>query len=290
MLSETSGIALNIFLSIILCKKLGVLGLGIATCAGAAANIIIYSSHFLRKSNSIHFKFSWCFNNLLYSFKLSYCRTINSMFVAFVDIIMNKIIIVNCGEEMIPVYSVVNLLFNMFIISAAAFDSCSGFCSNFVGEKNNYGIINVLKTCAKTGLWIGVGLNVIFFFLAKYIPVFYGMESPEVIEASVFACRIMSFSAIPYSIAYMLYGMYPTFDKASISFIIVILLNLICPLITSIPMAYLMGINGVSLGMSLSSFMVMILFVLIVRAIYGKEGFPLYLEDTGEEVVALIFM
>lgn len=285
MLGSVGEIIVHVVLSIVLCKAMGIRALGFSTCLGTVVSILFYLCHFLLKTNSIHFKFYWSFKELKDAFTLSFSTSINFIFVALVDTIMNKVILLSCGMEMIPAYSVINLMFNLFFVFEAVFDSCAGFCSTFIGEKNNYGIINIMKTSTRSIIYIGVILNLSGLVFASIVPNVYGMSTPSVIETSIKAVRIMSFAALPYGFATLGYQAYPALGKSGLSVFMAFLFNLFCPLVLSVPFAFIFGFDGISIGMATSSYLVIVIFLIIITKKYGKENFPLYLEDYHETVV-----
>lgn len=286
MAGSVAQIVLNILLSVTLCRKFGIAGLGMATCVSTLASILFYCCHFFLKTNSIHFKLYWSWKDLKEAFVLSFSCSLDFIFIAVVDAAINKVILVTSGMSMVPAYSAINLALNMFFIFGAPFDSCIGFFTTYLGEKNNYGINNTMRMGAKGIIHIGIIMTLICFFGAPFIPKIYGMTTPDVATASIQAMRIMSISAIPFGFAFVWSMLYPALNKPMFGLFVAALYDLFCPLLLSVPLAFFYGFNGVAVGMSLSSFLVVILFVLFVRKKYGKEGFPLYLEDYNEEVVA----
>ncbi len=289
MLGTVISILTNVFLSYALCKTLGVSGLGLATFLSVLANGILLALHFFTKKSMVHFTLSLDFEILKKSCVLSINTALNYIFLALVDIIMNKIIAISCGQVYISAYSVVNLILTMFLVSGGTFDSCQGICSSYVGEKNNYGIKNILSTATKSLCIICIVMMVGLYISAPYIPKIYGLTTPEVITASIRATRILCISTLPFGITYFAYQIYVCLNRPLLSVVMAFLYNFFCPLVLSIPLAFVIGFDGVSIGMSASSFLVIALFVWFILKKYGKEGFPLYLEDTGEEAWACDF-
>lgn len=287
MLGTIGEIVTNVSLSLLLCGRLGIAGLGIATALGTLMSVAIFPLHLLRKSNSIHFKLSINRQECKKAFALSLSRCSAYLYIALVDMVMNKIIQLTCGQTFIPVYSVVNLAFAAFEVTCAAFDSGAGFLSAYLGERNNYGIMLTAKTILRADVWMSGIIMLLFFFGAPLFPKLYGMTSPEIVSAAEKTARIMSFAAIPFGLSYLGGILYPALEKPGLSLLITFFNNFLCPLLFSVPFAFGFGILGVSFGMMGGSFLTVALFSGIVIARYGKKGFPLYLRDTGKEVIAL---
>jgi len=279
-------IVLNIVLSAALCNSYGTAGLGMGTCIAAASESLILMLHFARKTNSIHFKFSFRFGELVKAVKLSSAVSLSTLFISLTDIVMNKLILVSCGVTMVAAYSVVNLVYNLYETHSATALSCQGFTSSFLGEKNSAGIKNVMKTALKATVGVGLVYVALLLIFAPMIPKLYGMETPELVKTAIFTVRMMSFAAVPYGIAYLAECTFPSFGKLKLGIVMTFLNDLFCPLILSVPFVYMFGFTGVAVGMSFNAYLVVAFFSLFVIAKYGKKGFPLYLEDYGEETVS----
>jgi len=277
----------NIILSYILCKKLGIAGLGIATVISLILFALGFCVHFLRKTNSIHFRLYFRWSDLKSAFRLSVSKSVTFLFLAVTDIVMNKVILMQCGQELIPAYAIINLAFTCFEVIGAVFESGEGMLATFMGERNNVGITNVMKISLRATLIMSVIMAVLFFLFSSSFPAVYGIETENVVAVSVQAARIMSFAALAYCISYLGIEFYAILDKPGLSMLVAFLLHLFCPLVISVPLAYIFGFTGISAGMMLSSYLVIGLFSLIVIGKYGKKGFPLYLIDYGEDVITI---
>lgn len=289
MLGTVSSILTNVILSYVLCSRIGISGLGMATVLSCFAYILFYTLHFFSKKNSIHFSLSLNCKILKNAIIYGANTSLNYVFITVVDIIMNKIIIISCGSMYVAAYSVVNLILSLFMITGGVFDSCEGICTSYIGERNNYGVYNIFNTAMKSVQIISIIMMVGMFFAAPYMPQIYGLSTPEVVAASIRATKILAVSAIPFGIVYFIFHIYTCLNRPLLSVILAFLYNFFCPLMLSIPLAFILGFDGVSIGMSASSFLVIALFVWFIRKRYGKEGFPLYLEETGEEVFGYDF-
>jgi len=284
VIGTLANIGVNISLSIILCRRFGIGGLGMATTLAALAEGLIRACHLLRRSSSVRFRWRWRWRDQWDAAKLSISRCTYFLFLAVVDVAVNKLILVSCGETMIPAYAVINLAFSLFETVGAAFDAGEGFLSVSLGERNNYGIRSVMRVISRAAVWICLALTAVIFFGASYIPALFGLETPAVIDAAVRAARIMAFSALPFGITYLGLDIYATLNKPGLSFLISILNNLLCPLSLAVPLSLAFGFIGLTVGMALSAYLVIGLFALIVCVRCGRAGFPLYLTDYGETV------
>lgn len=283
MIGSIGSVSTNMILSYVLCNIIGVSGLGMATFISKVFVTLIYCLAFLNKKYRMHFTLSIDKGILKRAAVLSANTALNYIFVAIVDIIMNKVIILACGQPYIAAYSVINLMLSLFMVTDGNYYSCQGIVTSYIGEKNNGGVYRILRTAMKSICVICAVMMVLLFFTAPLMPKIFGITTPALVDASIRATRILAISIIPFGVAYFAYDLYTSLNRPVLSIVMAFLNNFFCPLILSIPLAFIMGFDGISVGMSASSFLVVVLFAYFVRKRYGNEGFPLYLEDSGEE-------
>jgi len=289
MLSTIAQMLNNVILSYVLFQKNGVTGIGMASIISCILGIMIYLSHFLRKSNSIRLKLSWSFPRMMEAFKLNLGSFLHHFFIFAENIILNKVIILACGVTRIPVYVIINFILSCFFTAGVVYESGAGFFAAFIGENNNYGIRNLYRTCKKALWTIGIAFNIVFIFGAGLLPKLYQISTPELYHVSIITSAILAFSAIPFCFTDFYCRLYPAFGKPSFSLLLSFLSLFICPLIFTVPFAFIFGIIGIPAGITSGSLLTVFLFWGIARIKYGKEGFPLYLKDEGNEVIGFDF-
>lgn len=92
------------------------------------------------------------------------------IFLAVVDIVLNKIIIMTCGVELIPAYAVINLVFGTCEVYEALTNASMGLVTCFLGERNSHDMNLVFRKIWRTLLVMAIGLWAVFFFGAPLMP------------------------------------------------------------------------------------------------------------------------
>jgi len=282
-LSCVSEILVNVVLSITLSRSFGIAGLGIATCTGHLICTLSNCLHFLRKSNSVKLHLCLDFAIIRRSVVLSFSRCMSYIFLAIVDLLMNKIIIASCGMEYISVYSVVNLVFGVCEVFGSLNDAGVGMLTCFLGEKNKHGITLLLRKTACSMLIMASVVFAFFFFGADLIPVIYGLDIGATARAAVFASKVMAFTALGFGTNYLCAEISCSLEKPVQSFLINVLYDVFSPLVLSLLFGLLWGFSGIVIGLSLSTYFAFAIYALIIVKKKGKYGFPIYVEDFGEE-------
>jgi len=282
-LGSIADIISNIVLSIVLARKYGIAGLGMATCIGTGLNLICLAVHLFKKSNNVKPKLCMDFKIIGKSIVLSFSNYMYYLFIAVVDIIFNKIIISYCGVEYIPAYSIVNLVFSVCEVYLCLFDSSDGFITCFYGEKNNHGLKIIFKKLAYATLIMSVFVTAFFFFGAPLMPILYGLETPVSIKASIMASRIMSFTALAYGASYVFGMVLCSIEKPFYDFFITFLCDGFGPIVLSLVFGKMWNFTGIVIGMCLSAYFAIGIYTVVMLLIKGKKGYPMYVEDFGEE-------
>lgn len=278
-IANVSDISINILMSFILSAKYGISGLGMATLIGAFCRATTYCFHFLRKSNNVKFHLCLKPSYVKESIKLSFSFYMYYVFLATVDISLNKIIIMTCGIEYIPAYSVINLVFGTCEVYEAIFASTIGLITCFHGERNSHDMNLVINKVKNLLLIMSIILWAFFFFGAPLIPLIYGLETSSTIEAATTASRIMSFTSLGFGICYLLNEISFAIEKPVQACFSSLLNDAAMPLLCSLALGSLWSFTGISIGMCLSPYVALGVYSLVMILIKGKEGYPLYYYD-----------
>ena len=285
-ISSVSNIVANVILSIILSARYGIMGLGLATCIGRMLSLISYLPHFLRKSNNVKFHLCFHFKYVKRSLYLSFSYYFYYIFLAIVDIVLNKIIIMMCGIEFIPSYAVINLVFGTCEIYESLTNSSLGLVTCFLGERNRHDMNLLFKNIMYKMFIMALGLCIIFFFGAPLMPKLFGLETKETIDAAITASKIVSFVSFGFGIAYVGANILYTIEKPLFSCFMSFLNDIVMPLLCSLVAGSLWGFTGIAIGMAISSYLAIIVYTIVVVLLKGKKGFPFYLEIENEESVS----
>ncbi len=276
----------HIVLSIFLSRRFGIAGLGMATCIGVFLRALLYCLHFLKKSNNLKLRLCLYFGILKHSIVLGYSQYMYYLFLAVVDIVMNKIIISSCGMEYIPAYSVINLVFGVCELYISLNAASVGLITCFVGEKNNHGLNLIFRKVTRATVIMAFGISGFFFFAAPLMPILYGLETQTTIQAAVTASRIMAFTVLGFSACYMGSAVSCSVEKPGQACFLAFLRDVFAPLLLSLLFGFLWGFTGITVGMSLSPYFAFCFYTLIRIPRKGKKGFPIYVEDFGEEGIS----
>ena len=135
---------LNTVLSIILGRRMGMIGIGLATLLSTSISFLILMVHFFSKRNSLHPRFVLRWKDIKSS--LLYGANDSAMFflLPISSFIVTKILILRFGEYYLPVMTVVTSILELMVIFEATGEAMRPIMPIYVGDHNNNAIKDLL--------------------------------------------------------------------------------------------------------------------------------------------------
>lgn len=284
LMADIIGAVANPIVSIFFVQIWGIRGLAYGTIVTTVAGGLCVLPHFFKKSNSIKFSFGFDVSLLSMAVKSGSAIFFTNIYVAIIDIVMNKFIIDNIGDVFLPAYTIVNLILNLGELSACAIDSAGPFVSISYGEKNPGGIRKVMRISTMYNLIINCILVVVFLLISNFVPNMYGIETPEIREAAVYTVRVLSFTFITNSIVFIWINYFPRVEKIMLGNLVACLYMLITPICCAIPLGLLFGYKGMVWGFLLTSVLTVIIVSLYIVLRYKWKLYPYVIEESENDI------
>ena len=269
----------NIILSVVLALYMGVAGISLATLITLTASTLILCCHFFRAANSLKAKIYFSLRDCITFAKFGFVDSGMYFMWAILLLAMNKFVISVFGDYYLPVLSMSVSLLEIGVVFDGIALAMKPLASVYYGEGNPIALRQVMRAAEKISLYDGIIFTVILIAGADYVPYIFGIDEPELMRLCAYAVRIISltlvFSAVLY--LYETYLMIP--EKTFIVMLSAFLRNMILPLLFGITFGLVLGLNGVWVGFALAPVITFAACVWFMRKIYGRELFPLYIED-----------
>lgn len=273
----------NIILSVTfaLVFKMGMAGLALGTLMNDIISLIILSCHFLRKSNSLNPRMYFSLKDL-WGF-LYYGFVDSGMFLMWGLLLfaLNKFIITNFGGKFLPTVSMAISLLEFSAVFDGVAEAVIPLVSVYYAEKNYPAVRKVMDAAIWVSVIEGAIFSVAVFVFADYLPAIFGIDEPEVLGYCVTAVRIISTTLIISSVLYLFETYYMTQGKNIIALVSSFSRNLVFIVLASVPLGLALGINGVWIAFALAQPVTLGICVWLSVVKYGRENFPMYLEDGG---------
>lgn len=230
---KASGTAfvVNVVLDIILCKTIGVMGIGLGTTLGTLASLLV-QAYYLRRSN-LHFVWYWNAKKTWQGIFYSFYHSIDTLCQSLLPLILSYEVILRFGEgELIVVTVVVNFLALIISIYTGLVDCLQPMVCQYHAEKNLHSMIKTMRI--GIGVTVAVSLLIIALgmIFADFLPAMFGVREPYMENLTARALRFFMPFTVFMGVALMLANYYIYIEKLNFGALIKILLLLILPYVT----------------------------------------------------------
>lgn len=274
----------NISLSILLCHTIGIQGASLGTLIGMILSISTLLIHFFRKQNALRFVPHFKFRDLWRIFKYSAVDSCLYLFWGLTSCVATKFVISRFGDYYLPVLSVVISVVELTLVFDGIGQAITPLANVYRGEKNDDGIRKVMKVALRAAVVEGLGASLLLLIFSEGLARLFGISDPALLAqcrtAVRLACPFMVFSAI----LFLFTTYYLIIEKIPLALLITAIKDCAAILLLILLGGSLMGIHGVWLGFGLAPALSIIISVFLVRARYGKQKFPLLLEENPGQI------
>ena len=282
-ISNVTNIAGKIILSLIFASslKMGVAGVALGTLAKDIISFGVLLCHFFRKANSLHPRMYFGFKDLWEFFKYGFVDSSMFLMWGLLLFVLNKFVSATFGGQYLPVLSMAISLVEL----TALFDGIAQAMLPLVGVYYNEGnypaVRKVMGSATRMSIIEGIIFSVVVFIFAKYMPGMFGINDPLIVGECVNVVRIISLTLVFSSLLYLYETYYMAQGKNMIAVLSSCARNLVFVIVIAIPLAEVMGLNGVWVGFALAQVLTLVFCAWLMCAKYGRKNFPMFLDDKG---------
>ena len=282
--SFTTELAVNAVASYFLCKAYGTAGCAMGSIVSTLSGMAVASVHFLRKSNSLTFRWHFSLRDSLSAFLADLPEASVSLFTAVVYVVMNKILIVDFGENALPVMTAV-IATNGFALFLYGVPPAAQPIVNVYRSEGNFGSVRrVMRAALATSLSLGVLTGLAFVLFPGVVVRLIGVTTPEVVQQSRYAIRIVACSYPFVAVAALFTAYYLYVERAVLSVSLVALQSVVLPILLSAVGAWALGQDGFWIGYAVASPLAVLLFFAVLKLICRDrlEAPPWFLDLTRD--------
>ena len=265
---------LNLVLSIILGKKMGILGIGLGTLISTGAALGIVSLHFLSKRNGLRIRLD--FDKTSLKKMAFYGANDSAMFflLPILSFITTKFVIVYFGEYYLPLLTIIYSIFELTVIFEATGEAMRPIMPIYLGDHNRLAARQILMYSTAVNLQRSVLFSLTLLIAGPYIPLAFNIHDPRLLEECITALRIYAIAGPGLAVVANFNSYYINTDKPILAAMESILNGLVCILALSLPLGMAFGIKGMMLGYALAPYLTALILLGYVYTHYPKEQFP----------------
>ena len=283
-LSFATELTVNAVASYFLCKAYGTAGCVMGSIVSTLSGTAVAATHFLRKSNSLSFRWYFSLRDSLSAFLADLPEASASFFTAILYLVMNKMLIVQFGNDSLPVMTTI-IATNGFALFLYGVPQAAQPIVNVYRAEGNYGAVRrVMRVALGTSLGLGFLTGLVFFLFPEAIVRLIGVRTPEIMQQACAAVRMMAF-AYPFVATTALFTAYYLYiERPLLSILLVVLQGVVLPILLSAVGAREWGQNGFWLGYAAASPLAVVLFFAALRLVCRDrlEAPPWFLDLTRD--------
>ena len=273
----------NIILSVVLCRRMGTEGLGLATLISSLAAFLFLFLHFLRKRNTLRINISFSFRIFTDVIRYGMVDACTYLFMAIFTAGMNFFVVKKFGSEALVYVAVVLLLREAQIVFDGIGSAITPMIEVYFGEKTYHGVRRVWWLAGRTALIESavVTLGVIIF--AEPAVSLLGIEKGPLLDMSVWGIRIMALSLIFTCRMFLDSSYFILVRRRKLGILVCALRDLVFCLPMAVIGGYIGGVRGMFISLALSPALAYLCSYLHVCIRYGKDNYALFLAGKEKE-------
>lgn len=218
----------NVALDIILCKNIGVEGIGLATTLGNVVSTIVMC-FYLRRSN-LHFVWYFDAKKTWQGVFYSFYHSIDTLCQSLLPVMLSYMVLKFFGEnDLIIVTVAVNLLTLIIAIYTGLVDCLQPMVCQYHAEKNLHSVIKTMRIGIAATVAMSLIMTALGMIFANFLPAIFGVEEPAMIDRAAVAMRFLMPFTTFLGVTLMFSNYYIYVEKLNLGALIKILMLLILP-------------------------------------------------------------
>ena len=281
----------NVGLSLVLCRRMGMVGCAIGTVCGNLLAIAVLSSHFLRKGHTLRLVRYFAVGDLMRIFRNSFGDASGRLCWAILFMLLNTFVIRNYGAETLPVLSAVLAVIGFSEVFNGAANAAQPIVGVYLGERNTRGVRTVMRAATRVTLLEGMAVSAVLVCWPKLVVTLVGINEPALVGPACTAVRLVSAGLVCSALCCLFNSYYLFIERAMLACALTVLANLAVPLALYPACGRLFGVNGVWAALGGAPVVALLVFGAFLLARYGYRSFPLLLptdRDAGLHVFDLV--
>ena len=267
----------NLVLSCVFCRYLGMSGIALGTVLSVILSILVLCTHFMRKNNTLRFVWHFNLRDSASVIRFSIAEACEFFFFALFAGLMNLYFVGNFGSDRMTILSVIYEIIELSVVFNGIWMAAEPLINIYRGEENDRGVLQMMRFVNWTVLKESLLVTVILLVFAPMMTHLFHVHSEELAGELAFAIRACAVSLCPLALV-KIYAAYHVHEKPILSFIFILLVIFLCPVICVMGANSLWGGYSVWVGFGIAPYMALLLCIVVQLAIYGKSRFPLLLE------------
>ena len=270
---------INIGLSIILARTIGIGGISLATMISYICYLIIVSTHFFKKNNTYALEFYFSIKDLLQFASHSLKSNISGLCMFMASTAFTKGILIFWGSDYLIANTVLLAMLEIYEMVNGPSEAAEYLFATYEGEKNSEGIKILFNEALAACLLAGMVISLFLLLMPKTVLLLYGIENSSLSLELIKCIRFCSIGTIAASIGGFLSDYYGDIGKPMWSCLIIVFRTALFPILFCVTFCLNGGIISMGKGLLLSQIAAIAIFYGFVMIVNGSKSIPYMLDE-----------
>lgn len=289
----------NIIMSIVLCKALGTLGIGLATLMGTITSCIVQCAFLFSDKSRLSFVWYYNFREIVRGFIYSFYHSVDTLYLSMLPLIFSSYVISHWGESHIIVVTVIT---NVLVLAVALYTGVVDCLQPMVCQYHSEGSYASVKKTMELGIastvLMSLAISIVVGAFAFLLPLLFGVEEDYLIGeiANSLRCFLIFLVFLGTTLIYSNYYIY--IEERNYGLILKTLLLVVFPVL-GMYFGSAWGMYGLWLGAGAGYLLAFLFNLLVVKLWRNRDNILLFQKEkvarqysydinaVTEEVVAL---
>lgn len=279
----------NIAISLLLCGRFGIAGIGFGSFAGTALSFAVSLSHFLRKSSSLKANIYVSLKMTLLVIKYGIVDAGTYLFIAVLTAVLNRFVTAAYGADMLILVSVISIITELQLIFDGIGSAMTPITTIYLNENSFGGVKKMWSIAKKAAVFEGIAMTVTATLVAPLIPRVLGVTDAVTAVYMTGGARVAALGFTFTSLLYLASSYYLLVDRIPIAFIMCALRDVAISAPLAVIMGSTFGIYGMYAAFAIAPAAAYGISMLYIYRRYGKENYPLLIKEKEDEVMSFFY-
>ncbi len=272
---------LNVVISVLLGRRMGIMGIGLGTLLSTLAASLILAVHFFKKKNNLHPKLGIKKDDIREMVLFGINDEMMLLLLPVLFFIITKIMTAFFGERYLPILTVIYTIIELTIVFEASGEAMKPIVPMYLGDDNKPAIKKLAIHAIKVNILLAIIFLILMVSFAKQINAVFDMDEPYLMTLCTIGIRIYAIAFPGLSINSVFNSIYLMTGHKGLALLENVLTMFVSNVLVVPVCMWVFGIYGVWIGFAIAPYFAMLMFFTIVFLKFGKKHFPLLLDDAG---------
>jgi len=274
-------ICFEILFSVLLVPSMGIAGISAALFFAVLISLLVLSTHFFRKKNSLHFRFHFKIRDIVSVFRYSVASSSAYLCFSIFTFILTQFFLHFCDSNSVPLLAMIFEVIELGSVFGGIWLAAEPLISVYRGEGNLIGVQNVMRHVNGAILKEGVMMTILLILFAPFLAKLFHIHSENILPEAIWAVRMASIGCLAKAFL-RVYSPFYQHHHPFFSMFMATMRDLFVPLVFCVFLGEAYGSRGIWVGLAISPYIAFVICALAFFAVYGRKRFPLLLPSKKE--------